>query len=111
MGSRIAGANVPAVGTELNVELQIQDDDEPNAAEPEVAAGETAEAEQAPVWENFDDVVAEVEAADSADSSSGEPGSATSADSASEAEDPGSAEPTGETETTPKRRKKKISFV
>ena len=89
----------------------LGDHDEPDVAEPEAAAGATGDVEQAPAWENFDDVVAEVEAADNADSSSGEPGSATSADSASEAKDPEPAEPTGETETTPKRRKKKISFV
>ncbi len=89
----------------------LEDHDEPDAAEPEAAADATGEAEAAPVWENFDDVVAEVEAADNADFSSEEPETATSADSASEAENPGSAEATGETETTPKRRKKKISFV
>jgi tetratricopeptide (TPR) repeat protein len=86
----------------------LEDDDEPDAAEPEAAAGATESVEEAPVWETFDDVVAEVEAADKADSSSEEVEVATSADSASEAEDP---EPAGETETTPKRRKKKISFV
>jgi tetratricopeptide (TPR) repeat protein len=77
----------------------LGDLDEPDAAEPEAAAGSTGGTEEAPVWETFDDVVAEIDAADNADSSSEKP----------EAAAP--AEPAGETKTTPKRRKKKISFV
>ena len=75
------------------------DFDEPDAVEPE------------PAWETFDDVVAEFEAGDNADSSSQEPATAASAEAASETEDSEPAKPAGETETTPKRRKKKISFV
>ena len=89
----------------------LGDLDEPDAAEPEAAAGSTGDTEEAPAWETFDDIVAEVDAADNADSSSEEPGAEAAAETGSDAEDPGLAEPAGETETTPKRRKKKISFV
>jgi tetratricopeptide (TPR) repeat protein len=89
----------------------LGDLDEPDADEPEAAAGSTGDTEEAPVWETFDDVVAEIDAADNADSSSEEPEAAASAESASKAEDPEPAEPAEETKTTPKRRKKKISFV
>ncbi|MBW2543452.1 MAG: tetratricopeptide repeat protein [Deltaproteobacteria bacterium] len=65
----------------------LGDLDEPDDADAEPAAeGDT---EEAPAWETFDDVIAEVDTADEADS----------------------AEPAQETEQTPKRRKKKISFV
>jgi tetratricopeptide (TPR) repeat protein len=87
------------------------DHDEPGAAESEMAVDSTGGVEEAPVWETFDDVVAEIEAADKADSGSGEPGATTTAESVSDAKDPEPAEPAGETGTTPKRRKKKISFV
>jgi tetratricopeptide (TPR) repeat protein len=89
----------------------LGDFDEPNADEPEAAAGSTGDTEEAPVWETFDDVVAEIDAADKADSSSEEPEAEASAELGTDAEDPEPAEPAVETETTPKRRKKKISFV
>ena len=76
--------------------------DEPDAVEPEAATEPTGDAEEEPAWEPFDDVVAEIEAADIADSPSEEPATAAPAES---------AEPAGETGTTPKRRKKKISFI
>jgi tetratricopeptide (TPR) repeat protein len=86
----------------------LGDLDEPDAAEPEAPAESAGDTEEAPVWETFDDVVAEIEATDNADSSSEEPEAAASADSDSVAKD---SEPAGETEKTPKRRKKKISFI
>ena len=92
----------------------LEDPDEPDAAKPEAATGLTGGAEEAPVWETFDDVIAEVEAADKADSSSQKPETTAPAESVSELEEPKPAKPAkpaSETETTPKRRKKKISFV
>jgi tetratricopeptide (TPR) repeat protein len=89
----------------------LGDLDEPDTAEPEGAAGSTGDTEEAPVWETFDDIVAEIDAADTADSSSEQPEAAASAESGSEAEVPETAEPAEETKPTPKRRKKKISFV
>jgi tetratricopeptide (TPR) repeat protein len=87
------------------------DADEPEADEPEAAAGSTGDTEEVPVWETFDDVVAEIDAADDADSASGVPEAEASAESGTDTEDPEPAEPAVETEKTPKRRKKKISFV
>jgi tetratricopeptide (TPR) repeat protein len=89
----------------------LGDLDESGADEPEAAAGSAGDTEEAPVWENFDDVVAEIDAADNADSTSKEPEVEASAESDSGAKDPELAEPKGETEKPPKRRKKKISFV
>jgi tetratricopeptide (TPR) repeat protein len=82
--------------------------DEPDPDEPEAEAASTGEAEKAPVWESFDDIVAELDSEDTADSASGEPEAAAPAEPVSEAE---GSEPAEETETTPKRRKKKISFI
>ena len=85
-------------------------------------ADSTDDAVEAPAWETFDDVVAELDVADGADSESEEPETAVpvpvpeaeepeTAAPVPEAEDPEPAEPVSKTETTPKRRKKKISFV
>ena len=66
-------------------------------------SGSGGDAEETPAWESFDDVVAEVAAEDDAASASEGAGTAAPVES---------AEPTKETEQTPKRRKKKkISFV
>jgi len=66
-------------------------------------SGSGGDAEETPAWETFDDVVAEVAAEDDAASASEDAAAAAPVDS---------AEPTKETEQTPKRRKKKkISFV
>ena len=78
----------------------LEDDEGSDEAEPDAAADSTGGAEEAPVYETFDDVVAEFEGADNADSSS-----------ASEADDPESAGAEENKDSTPKRRKKKISFV
>jgi hypothetical protein len=79
----------------------LEDDDDSDDAEPDAAADSTGGTEEEPVWETFDDVVAEIEGADNADS----PG-------ASEADDPESAGTKENNDSTPKRRKKKkISFV
>jgi tetratricopeptide (TPR) repeat protein len=94
----------------------LGDLDEPGADEPEAAVVPTGETEEAPVWETFDDVVAEIAAADNAAaenavSSSEEPEAEASVESVSDAKNPELAEPAEKAETTPKRRKKKISFV
>jgi tetratricopeptide (TPR) repeat protein len=66
-------------------------------------SGSGGGAEEAPAWESFDDVVAEVDAEDN---------DAPASEGASTDVTAESAEPTKETEETPKRRKKKkISFV
>jgi len=78
----------------------LEDDDDSDDATPDAAADSTGGAEEEPVWETFDDVVAEIEGADNADSSS-----------ASEADDSESAGAEESDDSTPKRRKKKISFV
>ncbi len=80
----------------------LEDDEGSDEAEPDASADSAGGAEEAPAWETFDDVVAEIEGADNADSSS-----------ASEADDAESAEAEENTDSTPKRRKKKkkISFV
>jgi hypothetical protein len=87
-------------------DLDGSDADEPEAVEETAGASE-----EAPAWETFDDVVAEMDAADDADSAPGEPGAEAVAEPEPDAEDPGLSEPAGEAETTPKRRKKRISFV
>jgi len=89
----------------------LGDLDAPAAAEAEAAQESSGEAEAAPTWESFDDVVAEVDAEDRADSALREAEAAASADSAADADDSAPAESAEETERTPKRRKKKISFV
>jgi pilus assembly protein FimV len=77
--------------------------DESEADEAEAVAESASDTEAEPVWESFDDVVSEIEEDDAADSASGEPGRA--------APESADTEPAAKTETTPKRRKKKISFV
>jgi tetratricopeptide (TPR) repeat protein len=86
----------------------LGDLDEPDTDEPEASPDSTGDAAEAPAWETFDDVVAELDDADGTDSESEEPERAAPA---TEAEDPEPAEPVSKPETTPKRRKKKISFV
>jgi tetratricopeptide (TPR) repeat protein len=65
-------------------------------------SGSDADTGEAPAWETFDDVIAEVDSEDEAASASEDADSAAPADS---------AEPQEATEQPPKRRKKKISFV
>jgi tetratricopeptide (TPR) repeat protein len=89
-------------------DLDEPDVAEPDADEPEAAPDSTGDAAEAPAWETFEDVVAELDDADGADSELEEPETAASA---TEADDPEPAEPVSKPETTPKRRKKKISFV
>jgi len=78
----------------------LEDDDDSDEAGPDAATDSTGGAEEEPVWETFDDVVAEFDGADNADSPS-----------ASEADAPESAGAEESKDSTPKRRKKKISFV
>jgi len=85
----------------------LGDFDAPDAGDAGASIAPNADAEEAPAWESFDDVVAEVAAEDSAASASHETDTAASAESSSGPEYP---EPAAETEKTPKRRKK-ISFV
>jgi len=80
--------------------------------EPATVASDPAEesaGDDAPVWESFDDVVAEVAAEDEADSETH--AAPAPAESTAPSQDPKSGEPTAESEKAPKRRKKKISFV
>ncbi len=83
--------------------------DDSGAGEPE-AEEPAGEAQGAPVWESFDDVVAELEDADDAALPPAQTSDAGPTDSAAP-EDLEPAEPPADPEVTPKRRKKKISFV
>jgi tetratricopeptide (TPR) repeat protein len=87
-----------------------EDLDAPDLDESDPAEESSGEAEQATAWESFDDFVAEIDAEDSADAALREAEAAASTGS-TDAGDSESSEPAAETETTPKRRKKKISFV
>jgi tetratricopeptide (TPR) repeat protein len=102
---------VPETDEYESFEEFAEDLDEPAAVESAAAAGSTADAGQAPVWESFDDFVAEVDTEDDADSALREADAVAPAEFATDAGGPESAELAAATETTPKRRKKKISFV
>ena len=80
----------------------LGDLDDSDEIDPDGESGSDAETAEAPAWETFDDVIAEVDSEDEATAASDDVDSAAPADS---------AEPEEETEKTPKRRKKKISFV
>ncbi len=82
--------------------------------EPEAAAADPAEesaASDAPVWESFDDVVAEAIAEDETDATSSGADAPAPAVPAAPAKDSKSDGSTPAPDNTPKRRKKKISFV
>ncbi len=80
----------------------LGDLDDSDEIDPDGESGSDADTAEAPAWETFDDVIAEVDSEDEAVAASEEADSVAPADS---------AEPKAETEQTPKRRKKKISFV
>ncbi len=81
------------------------------AIESKAATQAGAATEAPPIWESFDDVVAEVEAADSAESRSGAAEKGASSGPVGEEDAGDLVEADESAEKTPKRRKKKISFV
>jgi len=82
-------------------------DAEEASAEPAQEAGEDEEAEAPPAWESFEDVVVELEDSDVVEM----PSDAVVTTEPLSIEDLEPGEPAAETETNPKRKKKKISFV